>query len=373
MNLAYCLDLNRFLLRNLLPGLILFGCGLSESVAVRYVDASALTVYNRHDKSEKGYARIDLPGRHDIPERIRRYSGYSSGLAVAFTTDSRMVSARWATAYPDSSQNTSLLLQSGLDFYIRQNSQWIHAGVGLPSPGSVSTSVIVGNMDGSSHTCLLYLPMLNAVKNLEIGIDDDADISPCPGLFDRKKVVVVGSSITHGVAASRPGLAYPARLQRALDMEFVNLGYCGLCRLDDVFADMIISSDADAAVVDAFSNPSPDEICDRLENFVERISRLRPGMPVIFLQTLVRETGNFNLKKRSYESRKRMAASRIMDRLVRSGKYPDLYFIEDAMPLGSGHEHTADGTHPTDAGFENIVSHLQPVLTRILESYAAPY
>lgn len=60
-------------------------------------------------------------------------------------------------------------------------------------------------------------------------------------------------------------MAYAARLGRALGFGFVNLGASGQCKLDTFFARIAAETRADAFVFDVFSNPSPQQIEERLE------------------------------------------------------------------------------------------------------------
>lgn len=344
---------------------VLMVCGWFNMCAHKSVDGKSLTILNRQDGDAPGYSRVNINDYPQLPRKVSKMAQYSTGVAVAFVTDSRHISARWKCCYPSEAQNTTPLMQSGLDLYIMRDSSWIHAGVGLPSR-ECSDVTLVENMDGTMHECLLYLPLFNKVDSLTIIVDDNAGIMPLCREYFNRKLVFVGSSITHGVSASRPGLAFPARIGRALGAGTVNLGFSGLCKLDAFYADMISRSGADAVIIDAFSNPSPRLIEQRLENFVDRITAENPGIPIVFLQTVVRETGNFDLSKRQFEADKRSAADSIMNALIASGKYDNLYYINPGMPLGTDHERTVDGTHPTDAGFELIVNNILKYIQLIL-------
>lgn len=298
---------------------------------------------------------------------VNRYGRYSTGLAVVFRTDSPVIRARWTTGSKANGKNTTPILQSGLDLYIMRDGKWIFAGVGVPKNGNDHDATIVADMDGSMHECLLYMPMFNSLESLEIGIDDGCSIEPIANPF-RHHIAVIGSSITHGASASRPGMAYPARMERATGMEFCNLGFSGQCKLDGFFADIAADTKADAFIFDTFSNPSAEQIDERLKAFVDTIRAAHPNTPLIFIQTEVRETGNFDLKKRKFESDKRAASEAGMKRLMDAG-YRDIYFINPGMPIGDDHEGTVDGTHPTDAGFANICAAILPQITEILARY----
>lgn len=70
--------------------------------------------------------------------------------------------------------------------------------------GGVTTErVIVDNMGTEEKECLLYLPLYDELKSLEIGVSSDAHIHKGENPF-KEKIVVYGSSILQGASASRP-------------------------------------------------------------------------------------------------------------------------------------------------------------------------
>lgn len=346
---------------------IMMAIAASAAPAMHYVDALDLTVVNRAQERDTTFMRLDASNYPGLPAQVAEYSAHSTGLAIAFRTDSRNISARWTTSTVSAGSNRTLLSVVGLDLYILRDGQWVWAGAGRPVGTAENSVNIVSSMDGAMHDCLLYLPLWSKVESLEIGVDDGSVIEPIPNPFG-PRVVIVGSSITHGASADRPGLTYPARLQRATGWEIPNLGYSGLCKLEPFYAQIIADTDADAFVFDAFSNPKAEEIDARLKEFVDLIRASKPDVPLIFLQTEVRESGNFDLSRRDFEARKRAASRAGMKRLVDAG-YRDIYFIDPGMPLSPNHDDNIDGSHPTDAGFEKISDYLAPILKSILFSY----
>ena len=186
------------------------------------------------------------------------------------------------------------------------------------------------NMEKGTKECMLYLPMFNCVTKLEIGISESATIEAIPSPF-KYKIMVVGSSITHGASASRPGGAYVARMGRALNAETPNIGLSGRCKLDDYFANIVCGSKADAYIFDTFSNSTAKQIDERLYNFVKRITEAHPGKPMIFLQTIKRDIGHFNLGSRKRNDDQREAAVKGMERICKEFKH--VYFINDDEEL----------------------------------------
>ena len=70
--------------------------------------------------------------------------------------------------------------------------------------------------------------------------------------------------------------------------------------MEQFFAHVAAACEADAFLFDSFSNPSAQQIEERLEPFVATIRAAHPTTPLIFLQTEVRESRNFNDKIRKF-------------------------------------------------------------------------
>lgn len=338
---------------------------LSAKEPLKYADAGNLQIVNRAQPDSPGFHRLDTGKYPTLSARAGVYYDFSTGLALRFNTDSRNIAARWTTTDTLSRVNTQPIAQKGLDLYIRRDGRWVHAGVGAPKyQGKKHSSNIVMSMEPGVKECLLYLPVFSRLDALSIGIDSAAYITSDGVEAPGPKVVAMGSSITHGVGVSRSGMAWPALLGRRLGLDIPNLGTSGISKLEQFYARIIADTEAEAFVFDVFSNPDAKQIESRLADFVATIRKAHPTTPLIFLQTEVRETTNFDTKKRAFEQAKRDMAAREMARLMQTDK--NLYFIDPGLEIGSDHEATVDGVHPSDMGTVRIVDHLVPVLTDLL-------
>lgn len=366
--------LNRTIaMRNLFLSLGVLLCMLCTGTAtaapaseLKYVDAATLTLVNKAHPTTQPFQRVEVADFPDLSKTVRLYYSYPTGIAVVFRTDSRNICARWTTTDRKLSTHMTGLSQKGMDLYIKRDGKWIFAGIARPGMGADHKATIVEHMDGSEKECLLYLPLFDELKALEIGVDANARIEAAPNPF-RHKIVVIGSSITHGTGLSRPGMAYPAQLERATGFEFVNLGASGQCKMEQFFAHVAAACQADAFLFDSFSNPSAQQIEERLESFVETIRAAHPSTPLIFLQTEVRESRNFNDKIRKFEDDKRAASEAGMRKLLKADK--NIYFINPGMPLGDDHDATVDGVHPSDLGHGRILEVIRPQIVKILKKY----
>ena len=344
---------------------------ICASAQVKWHNAADLTVIGKPIPTSKPFSRIDTSVYKFNSRTIDTYADYSTGLAVVFETDSRTVKARWTTGGGNAGQNMTAILCKGLDLYIMKDGMWMFAGTGNPKmknpPYDRHEATIVSDMAEGSKQCLLYLPLFDRVDDLEIGLDQDARLNVISNPF-RHKIVVLGSSITHGASASRPGMSYPARLGRDNGLYTCNLGFSGSCKLKIEYAHYLADiEEVDAFIFDTFSNPTAAEIRERFNAFVDVVRAAHPEVPMIFLQTERRETRNFSTSLEAKEAAKQAAAVEMVTARMKTDKH--MYFIGSEGFLGDKHIGTVDGTHPNDLGFTHMLEVISPKIKKILKKY----
>lgn len=349
--------------------LMAFGV-MASSQQLKYVDASELNVIGKVLPTPKPFTRLDTEKYKFDDKVIERYANFSTGLMVLFSTDSRTIAANWTTSEANAGYNMTSILYKGLDLYIKKDGKWVFAGVGSPKmtkgPYDKHSATIVENMPEGTKECLLYLPVFDRVDALEIGVDEDAQIAPLDNPF-RYKIVFKGSSVTHGTSASRPGMTYSSRFGRDNNFYVCNLGFSGRSKLQKEYARILADTEADAFILDAFSNPLADEINARFDEFVDIIRAAHPDTPLIFLQTERRETRNFNMVVEEREAAKQKAAEEQIRARMKTDRH--IYFLTSEDFLGDEHIATVDGSHPTDLGFTYMLDSISPKILKILKKY----
>jgi len=338
-----------------------------EKPSLRYVDAATLNVIGHPKPVTHPFMRVE---GFDFGERgINAKCRMSTGLAVVFRTDSRTLAARWKTEALSLGANGSAVMQKGLDLYIRRDGRWIFAASGRPDMRGEMCKhacTLLSTMPEGEKECLLYLPLFSVVESLEIGVDADASLTGMENPF-RHRIVVAGSSITHGAAAGRSGMCYVARLERMTGLYCMNFGFSGEFKLQPALAEYLAGVEADAFVFDAFSNPNAEQIHGRFAAFVARLRESHPDTPLVFLQTERRETRNFNLGTDRFEQARQDAAREEVFAAMKHDKR--LYFIDSVDFLGDDSLGTTDGTHPNDLGFDRMARAIAPKLMKILRKY----
>lgn len=347
-------------------GLLLFPLVMSAQSKrnFTYTSAQELLLVGKATSEGEYFHRVDTAKYHSMPPAVKKRFTNSAGLAISFTTNSPVIKAKWTVPDNPQSANLTRIAQKGLDLYIKRDGKWQFAGVGIPD-GVTTERVLVDNMDTEEKECLLYLPLYDELKSLEIGVPADSYIRKGQNPF-KEKIVVYGSSILQGASASRPGMAYPARLSRSSGYNFINLGLSGSGKMEKEVAEMLADIDADAFILDCIPNPSPTEIAERTVAFVTTLRQKHPDTPIIVIQTVVRESGNFNLKSRERVKLQNEAITAQMEVLRKKG-VKNLYFIKEDHFLGTDHEGTVDGTHPNDLGFDRMLKKYKPAIGKILK------
>jgi hypothetical protein len=332
---------------------------------VRYFnpsDASRLTIIGKLAPTPNIYHRVNTNLYPALTDKEKSLLRNPTGIALAFRTNSTEI---WLKTQFVSRAASNFISTAGYDLYIRSGEKWLYAY--SAAAGSVCVpQLFLGNMDTSEKECLLYLPTYSELSRVEVGVNENATMTAIPNPF-RHKIAMFGSSFTHGAATSRAGMPLPVQIERNTGLHIVSLGVSGNSTLQPVFADILADSDADAFLFDAFSNPSAATIESRLFPFIERIQQSHPGKPLIFLQTIYRELGNFDLMVRSQEENKRSTAARKMEEAM--AKYQHVYFVDVPNLTGTDHQTSADGTHPSDLGYFRWAQAIQPEILRILATY----
>ncbi len=337
----------------------------SQAPGMVFTDALQLTVTGRAFNRVTGYDRVDTIKYNTIPAAVKKLLTNPAGMAITFTTNSNTISARWTmNAAARGLPNMTAIASSGLDLYIKLNKTWVFAGTGVPR-GTTTEATLVTAMENGEKECLLYLPLYNAMDKLEIGVTAGSNIQALSNPFTNT-IVVYGSSITQGASACRPGLAYPAQLARQYGYNFINLGLSGNGKMEPEVAGMIADINADVFILDCAANPTADEIYERTNRFVKIIRSKHPVAPIVMIQSVVREGGTFNVNIRGRVAAQNKAFKDEFEKLIKDG-ITNLHIIESVNFLGTDHEGTIDGTHPTDVGFSRFIEAIIPKLMPVIE------
>jgi hypothetical protein len=355
------------ILIGLLTGISMLAKESNSSKKTVYTEAATLTLVGKiHDNTPIPYHRVDTALFKGFTDKENAQVRLSAGIAVAFRTNSTTITVKTSYAKPGFPSNTNGFSARGYDLYIKKDGKWIYAESGVAKDKELGKNyVLIKDMDDSMKECLLYLPLFSELKSVKIGTEKGSVIEALPMPF-RHRIAAFGSSYTHGSGTSRSGMTYLAQLSRNTGLHFLGLGCSGNSRLQPYFCEVLCAAQADAFLLDAFTNPNPAQMKERLFPFIERLQQAHPSKPLIFSAPVYKEERNFNLKRDSYQQDVIDTADSLMKIAVK--KYEHVYYIR---PVANSEDHnaTVDGNHPDNYGYTLWAKSIEKPLLKILKKY----
>jgi len=336
---------------------------------VLWRDAFGLTMEGRGwSDTASFYDRLPAKAKSIVREDVWYLAADSAGIVVRFVSDATEIHARWKLIRPDLAMNHMPATGvSGLDLYVRIDGKWRWLAVGKPL-AQENDVTLISDLPAGKREYALYLPLYNGVSSVELGVPAGSTIeSAPPRTRDVRPVVFYGTSITQGGCASRPGMAYPALVGRALDIPTINLGFSGNGRGEHEVSDLLAELDPSAYVIDAMPNMDPDTVDERIRYMLKTIHAKHPDTPLIIVEHAIFPSA-FNAAKGRLAS---ASWNKILEKIYTDNKDEwkgRLLYVKCDKMMGSDGEATVDGVHPTDVGFLRMADVLTPGVKKAIEN-----
>jgi len=307
--------------------------------------------------TESYYDRLPANAKSNVPSAVWNLGHDTAGICFRFTTDSASIQVRWILLKDNLAMpHMPATGVSGVDLYSTDHAgKWCFVGNGRPR--GITNNATFNVTAGSDH--ILYLPLYNGVKSVEIGIPKERSLaSPPPSPRDRlKPMVFYGTSIMQGGCASRPGMATAAIVGRGLDVPVINLGFDASGKMEPEMATLLAGLDPSVYVLDCLWNMSTQMVSDRVAPFVKKLRQVHPDTPILLV-----EDSSF---RNTTPTGKGKILREIHERLKAEGM-GQIYFLANTGMLGDDWEGTVDGCHPNDLGMMrqavSLIKTLAPIL-----------
>ncbi len=336
---------------------------------LEWVDARKLTLEGLGFQDVKlPYDR--LPGRAEgvVPAAVWSLSRDSAGALVRFTAATPEIHARWTITNQNlAGANITAIASSGLDLYARTDAgKWRWLGVGQPKFPDTTAALITG-IPATEREFMVYLPLRNGVIRLEFGVPKGATIRPGPArAAGSKPIVFYGTSITHGIGASRAGMTHVAMLGRTFHREAINLGFSGNGRMEPEVLKFVAELDPAVFVLDCLPNMGAQLVTERTVPGVKLLREAHPNTPILLVEDRNIQSG-FLVEARRTANEANHAALREAFAALQAENVPHISYLEGANLLGDDGEGTVDGSHPTDLGFTRQAAEFERVLRPVLQ------
>ena len=216
--------------------------------------------------------------------------------------------------------------------------------------------------ESGTHYVTINFPLYNRVNDLYVGVAEGSVLGEGAPYRDFAPVVYYGSSITQGGCASRPGNAYQAMVARALQVDFINLGFSGSGKAEDTMVDYMAGLRMSAFVSDYDHNaPNAAYLRATHQKMYDRIREKHPTIPYVMLS----RPDYFPWEAESIE-RRQVIVDTYHYAIGKGDK--NVYYIDGASIFRGPFEDscTVDGVHPNDLGFSKMAEAVYAVLNRAL-------
>lgn len=319
--------------------------------------------------AEEGYCRL-TEGERDLIRPLNDgeawFGGHSAGISLRFETNSRALSVRVKLLDKFNMTNMTQIGQCGMDLYVfdERSGEYVLHEVARYDFDATEYEVPLShflNAPKRMRKYILHLPLYNGVKELSVGVDKDATVRPCP-FENATRVGVYGTSIIHGCAASRPGLAPTNILSRALETQVLDFGFSGVAFMEREMGEILSKRKLDLLIVDTEPNAGVDErLRDNTPAFLDAFFAGSPKAGVVLYSRVPFSLDLYDEYRRKMADYYRGYLKETARRYRAKG-YCVLF--EDGSKLFGGNfgEYLTDGVHPNDAGMALIAkSYLRAV------------
>lgn len=298
---------------------------------------------------ETPFVRWPARAKGKLPSGLWSMGRQSTGVYLRFKTDADRLAVRWTV---ENEHPTDPLIPeaglSGLDVYRQENSgRWRFVGNKRYWSRDHGTNV-AGRTEFAwvpGAAGIIYLPTRSHVVDLRVGVPRGKSFAAFPHPAGHEKPVVhYGTSIVHGGCASRPGLTFTAIAGRALDRNYINLGFSGAAKMEIELPPFLAEIDAAVYVIDPVWNMNVQLIEERAAPFLRKLKELRPTTPILLCEGCTQS---------ATPMRANVAMRKVYDMLKAEdpAKWANLhYFSADGMFPPDDDELTHDFCHPNDWG-----------------------
>jgi hypothetical protein len=341
-----------------------------NKISTVFYDASEFEIIGQLPNTEN-YERLPLNSKNKVSQPVWGLSKNSAGISIRFSSNSSTIKIRWKLKNNGNPSNMTPITAKGLDLYAYNNNKWQFVGVAKPSGTSQNEDIVIQGMDTISREYLLNLPLYDGLDLLEIGIDDNASIhKPYQKLIDTSHpIIFYGTSITQGASASRPGLTYPALLERYFNKEVINLGFSGNGRFEKEIAEYIMTAKPSVIILDCTPNSSADMIKKNLPKTIDYINSVNDTVPIILVESIIRDFAFFKKDDKtvfgtmSFINEQNNALTDVYESKIKTRN--NIFYVNSENLIGKDHEATIDGTHFNDLGHYRAYERLRQEIKKI--------
>lgn len=315
------------------------------------------------DEKNNRFVRMDLDVASSVSQKLCSLSKHTSGGRVRFSTDSSYFGVEVTYDEFARMSHMPLLGSSGmtlLEEFDNGEVRLIHSV--QPSyrkeTGYTSSVKLPGDR---MRNYILYLPLYNGIGSLHIELDATAKVTGGKKYKDVLPILYYGSSITQGGCASRPDNCYQALISKWNNVDYINLGFSGNGKGEQVVAEYLGKIPCSLFVMDYDHNaPKPEHLEKTHFAFYETFRALQPDTPILMISMP-------DYDRMPEQAREREAIIRKSYRKAKAQGDENVYFLAGRTLFGREDRVncTVDRVHPNDLGFYRMAKKIYAKMKQI--------
>ena len=325
-------------------------CAKSDAIFAN-IESSPFKIYGVKMGDDGKYHRMPFEIAEKVSDGVKVLSSNTAGGRIKFKTNSPYIVVKAKLGKYWHMYHFPACGNYGFDIYDGKE----YKGTVRPIERPIEFEGIEG-LGAGEHDITVNMPLYSDVCEVLIGLSADAEIS-FPDEYKHAAnapVVFYGSSITQGGCASRPGMSYQAILERELGFDYINLGFSGSAKAEDVIIEYIAGLNMGIFVYDYDHNaPSVEHLADTHEKMFLAIREKHPDMPIIFMS-----------RPSTIDKKRREIIENTYNNAIARGD-KNVYIVKPAEL--NKKDGTVDGCHPNDLGFYYMAKDLSPILKKCIE------
>ncbi|MBQ3055761.1 MAG: hypothetical protein IJC88_06615 [Oscillospiraceae bacterium] len=302
------------------------------------------------------FCRLPFETAKNISLPVSWLYANTAGGRVRFRTDSPYVAIHAEFGTLGRFPHFAFSGSAGFDLY----ADGCYQGTFMPPIDLEGGYESIVNLDGGMHEITVNFPLYSEVKELFIGLDENASLFSPKEYAVKDPVVYYGSSITQGGCASKPGSTYQSILSNRLDCDYMNFGFSGNAKGEPAMAEYLASLSMSAFVLDYDHNaPTHAHLEETHGRFFEIMRKAHPNLPILMMTRPVYFRGEWELGferivQNTYET-------------ARAAGDENVYLLTGDQLMALVQDNgTVDNVHPTDSGFLSMANAIEPVLRKML-------
>ncbi len=330
---------------------------------VKNAKESPFVIYGMSD----GYYRIGDEQVRNLNAEISYLTEYTAGGRIRFRTDSDRLLVRiknqWSYNIETAAGRFDVYVtdENGKTFFSNimsvtqvdrdEHKNYAEAGAFIARNGHGMLDVTVN------------FPICLGIEDLFIGLREGCRLeAPTPYRY-RTPIVFYGSSIVHGIGASRPGMAYPSIIGRRFDSDYINLGFAGNAKAEPEMMEYISKLNMSVFVYDYDHNsPNIEHLKATHRRGYEIFRKNQPYTPVIMASKV-----DFYPNDTASAAR-RQVIKESYEKGLDDGD-TNLYFIDGETVFGEEYADAShDGCHPNDYGFILMANAFGRIIKNLLQA-----